>query len=586
MRDVAPHITADQLEHLIGVIGGVEEHGAVTAPARSVLARLAVDPTTRAYGSKVPLVRDLANKLHDNHLPQDIPVRSLDISTRVEQNRIQGRAKLILDTGYDALIADRNNFTLSREEFNRMVGSTLVRDGKLPAGHDPQFARHIEETARRYIAEVRDPVQDSYVALKKLQLGPKLVDESERAVERARARVNEIGEKREKMGIRAVDSNAKSKREADLRAARKSGIYRSGKEVERLRSGALVALDRRYDALRSAVNKHAFDRLSNLDGDLLAGIDMSAGSLEDINGRLFARIDALERSERARVNSEYDAMAERMEKYRGDIHARARGNMGKQALAVEDEYGRAVEQLAAEEQLLAERRSGSFHSDIPNWLQDNDAGYTHRMYDYGKILPRREEFIGDVSGKLVALEGLGETEAGMVARALYEELLTKPVGRKYINRVHLRGAEQGRTFQFSSDVVADWLDTDAQRMAERWADTVIADYIVQRDVGTFDASTFQGEIRDQIFKLIERGDVLASDADHILHSSVGQIQTMIDSVRGLNYPPGGALWSRRSWQVSAATRSLQSIVSLGGLVYTSLFDVGSTILNKGVFRTL
>jgi hypothetical protein len=157
VREVAPSVTVQQLENLIGVIGGVEEHSPVTHAARSVLARLAVDPTTRAYGSEVPLVRDLAKKLHDNHLPQDMPVRSLDILARTEHNKLLGRAKLILDSGYENLMADRNNFSLSREEFNRLVGSTLSRNGKFPAGYDGQFAHHLEETAKRYISEVRDP---------------------------------------------------------------------------------------------------------------------------------------------------------------------------------------------------------------------------------------------------------------------------------------------------------------------------------------------------------------------------------------------------------------------------------------------
>jgi hypothetical protein len=150
----------------------------------------------------------------------------------------------------------------------------------------------------------------------------------------------------------------------------------------------------------------------------------------------------------------------------------------------------------------------------------------------------------------------------------------------------LRGAEKSRTFQFRSDVVEDWLDTDAQKMAEPWADTVIPDYILQRDVGTFDASTFQGKMKEQSLEFIERREVSASDADHMLHSSIDQVQTMLDNVWGLNYLPSGAVWNRREWQFSAATRSLTSIVSLGGLVYTSLFDAASTILNKGVFRTL
>jgi hypothetical protein len=81
---MSPSVTTQQLETWIGVIGGVEEQSAVTHSARSVLAGLAVDPTTRAYGSKVPLVRDLAKKLHDNHLPQDMPVRPLHIVAPTE----------------------------------------------------------------------------------------------------------------------------------------------------------------------------------------------------------------------------------------------------------------------------------------------------------------------------------------------------------------------------------------------------------------------------------------------------------------------------------------------------------------------
>lgn len=92
-----------------------------------------MDLTTRAYGSVAPLVRDLAKKLHDNHLPQDMPVRSLDIIAATERNKLLGRAKLILDAGYENLMADRNNLSLSREEFNRLVGSTLTDDRKLPA---------------------------------------------------------------------------------------------------------------------------------------------------------------------------------------------------------------------------------------------------------------------------------------------------------------------------------------------------------------------------------------------------------------------------------------------------------------------
>jgi hypothetical protein len=52
------------------------------------------------------------------------------------------------------------------------------------------------------------------------------------------------------------------------------------------------------------------------------------------------------------------------------------------------------------------------------------------MYNYGKIFTHREEFIGDVTRKWVALEGLveAEAEAANVTRSLYEELLTSRLG--------------------------------------------------------------------------------------------------------------------------------------------------------------
>jgi ParB-like chromosome segregation protein Spo0J len=594
LKDAAPSVTADQLDNFISVVGGVEEHSVTTAPAKNVLCRLAVDPTTRAYGSAVPLVRDMAKLLHDNHLLQDTPVQSLDISVRVRQNELQGRAKLLLDDGYEKLIADRNNYSIDREEFNRLVGSTLTSNGKLPAGYDPQFAHHVEESAARFIREIRGPVQDAYIAMKKKQAGAELVKKSEEAVGRARERVATLASKRASMGLPALESNVKRGHESALNSAQKGGIYRPIGALARARAAAINDLNRRYDALVDGANKYAFEQLSAIgERDILADMDLPAAGLEKGRERLLARINKSREHALARVDREYGDLMQRSEQYYGDTLAKVRRDVVKRTFQLEDEYAAARGELAEEERLLGERMDGSFASDVAGWLQDNDDGYTHRMYDYGKILSQPEAFIGDVSKKLVALEGLNTGEAHRVARGLYEELLTTPVGRKYISRVQLRGATQHRYFLFSSDVVANWLDTDAQRMAEHWANTVIPDSILMDKIGTFQAKTFENEIKEQIVALVDHGGhgragahVPVSGANELLHESVEQVQRMIDNIRGLNYAGGGALWSRKAWQASAALRSLQSIVSLGGLVYTSLFDAASTILNKGVFRTL
>jgi hypothetical protein len=132
VRTVAPNLAPGHINTLIRVIGEVEEHAVTTTPSKNVLARMNVNPTTWAYGSEVAFMRARARELHDDHLLQDMPTRSLDIVACVYQNELQGRAKFVLDEGYNKLIADNNKYTLDREAFNRLVNSTFITNGKLP----------------------------------------------------------------------------------------------------------------------------------------------------------------------------------------------------------------------------------------------------------------------------------------------------------------------------------------------------------------------------------------------------------------------------------------------------------------------
>jgi hypothetical protein len=128
---------------------------------------------------------------------------------------------------------------------------------------------------------VRDPVQEPYAALKKLQLEPKLNKESEGAVERLRGLAAKLAKKRGGEGLGALGANVEREHAAALRAAGESGLYRSREGVDRLRAGAIVAAERRSAALREAVDKHAFDRLAAVDESLLDEIDGDvAGSVD------------------------------------------------------------------------------------------------------------------------------------------------------------------------------------------------------------------------------------------------------------------------------------------------------------------
>jgi hypothetical protein len=145
---------------------------------------------------------------------------------------------------------------------------------------------------------------------------------SEGAVAHLRVLVGKLAKKRGAEGLGALGANVEREHAAALRAPRESGLYRSRGEVGRLRTGAILAAERRHAALRDAVDKYAFDRLAALDESLLDGIDGDvAGSVDNATWRLLARIDALERAEIRRINGEYEAMADRMEKCSGDTRA-------------------------------------------------------------------------------------------------------------------------------------------------------------------------------------------------------------------------------------------------------------------------
>jgi hypothetical protein len=178
--------------------------------------------------------------------------------------------------------------------------------------------------------------------------------------------------------------------------------------------------------------------------------------------------------------------------------ANVRNNVKKRAFEPEEEYGRERCEFVEQQKLLGEWESESFQCDVVRWIQDNDEGYAHRMYDYGKVFTNPDEFIRDVTDKLVGLEGLSGKDADTIAHGLYDEFLSRPVGRKSATVISLRGAEKGRTFQFRSDVVENWLGTDARRMAKPWLDTIIRDALLQKEIGAFEGHIFEREIKDQV----------------------------------------------------------------------------------------
>jgi hypothetical protein len=124
-----------------------------------------------------------------------------------------------------------------------------------------QFARRIEATTAQYIKDVRKPVEDAFIAMKKLQLGASMVAESRSVVDKLSRDMVDLAAKRDSVGPSSMASNVKKQHAGALNKASKSGLYRSVTELERAPKHALTDVNRRYDALPDAAKKHAFEQL-------------------------------------------------------------------------------------------------------------------------------------------------------------------------------------------------------------------------------------------------------------------------------------------------------------------------------------
>jgi rubrerythrin len=188
-----------------------------------------------------------------------------------------------------------------------------------------------------------------------------LVAESRRAVKKLSRDMGDLAARRDCFGASSMASNVKKQHAAALNKACKSGLYRSVAELERARKHALTAIARRYDTVRDAAKKHAFEHFFAIgDGELLAVMESAGADPEQASARPLSRIHSLRGRELARVRRKYDVLVQRSEKCHGDIFADVRNNVKKWTFELEEKYGRVRQELAEQEKLLGERENGSF----------------------------------------------------------------------------------------------------------------------------------------------------------------------------------------------------------------------------------
>jgi hypothetical protein len=103
---------------------------------------------------------------------------------RLHQHKLLRSAKLILEQGWKKSIADHKKNIVHRTEVNSPVARISIRTGKLSGANDKQITPQIEATPAHYIKDVRRPVKNALITMRKLQLGPKLVEKLRRSMDK------------------------------------------------------------------------------------------------------------------------------------------------------------------------------------------------------------------------------------------------------------------------------------------------------------------------------------------------------------------------------------------------------------------
>jgi hypothetical protein len=127
-------------------------------------------------------------------------------------------------------------------------------------------------------------------------------------------------------------------------------------------------------------------------------------------------------------------------------------------------------------------------------LQKQDATFIHRNYDIGKILKHPEEFVADVGDKLSEIHGIFPDRASSIAHGLHNKLVNGSNSGKFSRAAAERGAVHGRNFDYSTDVVRDWLVRDINENIAAVANSIVPDYHLMVEIRTFDGESFRSAL--------------------------------------------------------------------------------------------
>ena len=223
------------------------------------------------------------------------------------------------------------------------------------------------------------------------------------------------------------------------------------------------------------------------------------------------------------------------------------------------------------------------------------ASYLSRVYRRDLIRAKRPEFRATIV-RWLRESAPKEEDAilGEIADDIINTIMGAPDGRTAILgniggvSPRARGPLKERTFNIPDALIEDFLESNVQVITNRYIRTMAADIEFAREFGEVDpVGALKNEIRDETNSLISGAK---SEKERTRLSKEGEqveamIEDMVNQLRGV----GGNRFDARYAGVRSTLRFLRNLNFarlLGGVVISSISDVGLIVMQEGLARTL
>ena len=227
--------------------------------------------------------------------------------------------------------------------------------------------------------------------------------------------------------------------------------------------------------------------------------------------------------------------------------------------------------------------------------------YLNRRWNKNKVSGELDKFI-QITSKWLKTErtDLDSEELKDLAQQIGYKLIGSPDGTfKYDQEVsvggggksgggNLRAPFKARAFKIPDELVEEFLENDIEELAQIYLRHVVPDTQLVKEFGPNieDALSFENikqDIRDDYGRLMKDAKTpkARTNLNGKMKADIEALAGMRDRIRGTYDLPTGPTWGRR---FNAAFRNLNYVRLMGGVVASSVPDVGKVVMAEGFMR--